>query len=107
MDKFNELLKTLNDAQIVQNHIDCTEDIPEDICNKYFENKYYVVTDGLYVDKHRHYETTICVLKIFDKLLGIQHISNMYSEMSSVSDIYFTLKFFEMEEIQSVTYKIK
>lgn len=104
--KFDELLEKLSNIKIVQKSIDWTEDIPDDIWDDYFKDNQIIMPE-MDVDRHRHYETSICVIKIFDRLLGIQNISNIYSEMSSASDMYHTLKFFEMEEVPSVIYKKK
>jgi len=64
--------------------------------------------DGIGIDGHRHYETSIYVYEFDnDFLLGIRAISQLYSEMSSIDDIYHILEFYEMEEKEVVTYTIK
>jgi len=66
---------------------------------------YNTVASGLLVDTHRWYETSVTVIKVFDVLLGIRHISNVFSESMGYSDCYVNLEFTEMKEVKTVTYK--
>jgi hypothetical protein len=100
MDKFDELLEKLNGLKIIQKSIDWQEDIPEDIFNDTFN----LVDSELDVDKHRWYETSVEVYKVFDRFLGVQSITDVFSEQSEVGDMYHTIKFFEMKPIQTTTY---
>lgn len=103
MDKFDELLEQLNSLKIIQELRDWEECLPEDVWKKHF-NDYEYVANGLDVYKHRHYETSISVIKIYGRLLGIRHITDVFSEQTSVSDCFFQLEFFEMDVQQTVTY---
>ena len=106
MGKFNELLTKLSNLTIIQKNGDWRKDIPEDIWQKYLENgNYEKVAFGLEREQHRHYEASITVIKIFDRYLGIKHITTLYSEMSDYIDCYHFLEFMEMEEITVKTYK--
>ena len=105
MEKFDELLAKLKALKITQTHFDWAEDIPEDIWKEYFDGNFKVVKRNLRVDKHRWYETSISVIKIFDRFLGIRHVSDMFSETMDVEDCYHTLEFFEMKEVQTITYE--
>lgn len=99
-----EILEKLNNLKITQESIDFLEDLPEEIYNKYFQD---CVTERLDIDKHRWYETSISVYKIPEGLIGVKSITDLFSESSEVADIFHTLQFYEMEEIQTVSYKIK
>jgi len=108
MDKFDELLEKLNGLNIIQFSFDWAEDIPEELWEEYFENKYECVVTGLEVDKHRWYETSVTVIKINGRFMGIRSITDVFSEQMMCSDCYETIQFFEMKEISTITYqKIK
>lgn len=100
-----ELVEYLNNLKILQTS-SWDENIPEEIWDNYFENSITVASE-LDIDKHRWYELSTEVIKINDGFIGVRSITNMYSEQSSYIDMYYTLEFFEMEEIPSVTYKKK
>lgn len=100
-----EIIKQLNDLKITQRSIDFLEDLPEDIYKKYFEGK--EVDNDLSVDKHRWYETSITVFEIPKGYIGVRSVTDLFSEQSSVYDMFWTLQFFEMEPIVTTTYKIK
>lgn len=100
----NNIINELNNLKILQKSIDFIEDIPEDIYNNYFHK---LVQDELFIDKHRWYELSISVYEYNDLYIGVKHISNVYSEKSSVDDMYHTLHFYEMEPIQVTTFNFK
>jgi hypothetical protein len=99
-----ELVEYLNSLEIIQKG-SWDEDIPEEIWEKYFENKYETVDSELDIDKHRWYETSTEVIKINDGFIGIRSVTQCYSENSSIEDMYWSLMFFEMKEIKIVSYK--
>lgn len=107
MEKFNNLLKELNDLNIIQKQIDWAENIPDEIWKNHFIGNYQNLISNLNVDQRRHYETSISVIEIYGKLMGIRHITMVYSEQSEVYDCSVTLKFLEMESITITSYKIK
>ena len=105
-----EIVKQLNNLKIVQKSIDFLEDLPQDIYERFFEGN--EVDGELDVDKHRWYETSVSVFRIDDapispSYLGVRSVTDLFSEQSSVSDMFYTLEFFEMEPIITTTYKIK
>ena len=104
MEKFNELLRKLQGLDITQTNGDWAENLPVEIWEKYFKNNFKEVKKGLDVDTHRHYETSITVIEIYGRLLGIVHITNMFSEAQDYEDCYVTMEFGEMKEVQSVSY---
>ena len=105
MNDFDTLLEELNKLKIMQDSIDWEECIPDDIWESEIKGRVSPVASGLEVDTRRWYETSITVFKTRGRLMGVKHITNMFSEMGSCEDMGFTLRFFEMEEVPSVTYK--
>ena len=101
-----ELVEYLNNLKIAQTS-SWDENIPEDVWNEYFKNKYESVEVGLDVDKHRWYELSTEVLSINDGFIGVHSVTDTFSEQSSIEDMYHHLEFFEMEEIKVTSYKIK
>jgi hypothetical protein len=104
MEKFNELLEQLQELKIVQTEMDWAENLPQEIWDEHFKGNFKEITRGLNVDQRRHYETSISVIEIYGKILGIRHVINLYSESSSCEDCYVTIDFFEMEEITIKSY---
>lgn len=99
-----ELVKKLNSLKIHQTSGEFEEDLPEDIYEKYFENAKQVAL--LDIDKHRWYETAFIVYNLPNiGKIGVKTVTQMYSEESSIEDVYHTLMFFEVEEIQITSYK--
>lgn len=105
MEKFNELLTKLKKLEIIQFSGDWAENLPDDIWEEYFNENFEEVKKGLDVDEHRWYETSITVIKIFGRFLGIRHITNMYSAQQDFEDCYEKIKFMEMKEVPSITYE--
>lgn len=98
-----ELVEYLNSLKIIQKS-SWDEDIPEDIYTEYFEGSQTVESE-LDVDKHRWYETSTEVLKMNGGFIGVNSVTDTFSEQSEIGDMFHTIEFFEMEEIPSVTYK--
>jgi len=107
MEKFDELLAKLKKLNIIQKYGTWEEALPEDIYNEYFRNNCSEIKCGLDVETHRWYETSMVVVKIFDRFLGIRYASNVFSEMQDWESCYVTIEFHEMEEIKVISYKIK
>lgn len=103
--KMKELIQKLNDLKIIQRSYDFVEDLPADIAEKYFPAN--SIECELDIDKHRWYETSISVWETDLGLIGVRAITNLYSEMSMYYDMHHRLEFFEMEPIETITYKIK
>ncbi len=105
MDRFDELLEKLNLSKITQTSIDWEENIPIEIWEEYLKGKEYSeVETGLDVEKHRWYEISTTVVKVLGRYLGIEHISELYSEEMTTEDCYHTMRFYEMKEIQTISY---
>lgn len=105
MEKFDELLVKLDGLKLLQKSTDWALDIPHDIWSEYFDGDFKEVDSFLYVDKHRWYETSVSVVKIFNRYLGIRFITDLFSEQSDISDIDYTIKFFEMKPVTKITYE--
>lgn len=101
--KIQDLLEELKKDYHTQE--DCYEDFLEQFLNKYDCKK---VKEGLEVDKHRWYETSIIVYKVAtdegDKFFGIRACTDIFGEESSYSDISWNPAYFEMIEKQEITY---
>ncbi len=104
--RFNELLKKLNELTIIQKS-SWEEDIPAVIWIDYFTGNYDMVASGLDTDTHRWYETSTTVIEIFGCLLGVNQISNIFSESITYEDCWHILEFFEMKPVKTTTYKAK
>lgn len=100
---FDKLLEELSKLKISQTSMDWEEDLPKDLWDKYFTDA-HVEDERLDVDKHRWYETSITVYKIGDRYLGVDSVTDLFSEMMDVSDCYHTLEFFEMKPVTTVRY---
>lgn len=107
MENFNEMLKELNDLKIVQKTMSWEEDIPEDMWNKYFKDNIKFVKINLNPDAHRWYELSTSVVEMYNGFLGVESVTNLFSEEMSAEDCNVILKFFEMEQIQITSYKKK
>ena len=93
---FEKILKTVNDAKLLTLH-DIDEIEPFDILKP--------VARGLFVDKHRWFETTTDVYKIAGFFMGICGASQCYSENSSWEDLGVETVAFEMKEVKTITYE--
>jgi hypothetical protein len=102
-----ELVKILNDLNLSQESTDWDENIPEDIYGKFFENNHKEVASGLDLEKHRWYETSTIVIEINGKFLGINLVTDVFSENMDVLDCGEGISFFEMQEVKIVSYKQK
>jgi hypothetical protein len=101
-----ELIEKLNALQIDQESYEWTEDLPDDIYNEYFTDIEEVASE-LDIDKHRWYETSVSVYKIGDEFLGVESVTDVFSESMGYSDCGHTLNFFEMEEFVTISYRAK
>lgn len=102
MDKFDKMLKELKALEDVYSWED---DIPEKLYDKYFGKETELVAEALDVEKHRWYEVATDVYRFDDRYLGIREVADVFSEMMEVRDCFYDTEFFEMEAIESITYK--
>lgn len=101
-----ELIDLINKSEITQNGCYEDQEFPESI-DSIIQNC-EIVDEGLDIDKHRWFETSIVVYRYnYDKYFGIRFITGLFSEMSSYNDIGWTLSAFEMEEVKITSYKTK
>ena len=99
-----ELIEYLNSLKILQTSC-WDENIPEDIYDEYFTDKFESIEFGLDVEKHRWYEITTEVLKMNNNFIGVRSVTDTFSESSTIEDMYHKLEFFEMEQILVTSYK--
>lgn len=98
--KLQELIKELNDLELFQTSFEL-EEIPEKY-KKYFKHR---VDAEVNVYKFRLYAYSTKVFKFGEnEFFGVDVITDLYSEMDSLSDFYNILEFFEMKETKTVTY---
>lgn len=85
------------------------DDIKNDEVMTYFKLLGKPIERGIDVQKHRWYETSINVYKLGDWFIGIYHVSDMYSDRSSLEDFEEYVYIFEMEreEIKKYIYRPK
>lgn len=107
MNKFEALLSELQDQSITQQGMDWAESLTNDMWNTHFKGNFKELKSNLDVDTHRWYETSVSIIEIYGKLLGIRHVSNTFSESMMVDDCDVTLQFMEMEEFTTVDYREK
>ena len=100
-----ELVKLLNELNLSQCSMDWDENIPDDIYVKFFENNHKEVASGLDVERHRWYETSTIVIEINGKFLGINLVTDLFSENMDIEDTGEGIIFFEMQEINTISYK--
>ena len=105
MEKFNELLKKLQALNITQTKGDWAENLPGDIWEDYFKSNFKEVKSKLNVDTHGLYETSTTVIEICGGLIGITFITNMFSENQDYEDLYVTMEFNEMKQVQTISYE--
>jgi|GEM_PF-3074250 hypothetical protein len=105
MSEFGELLEKLNKDKIIQSFVDWDESLPKDIWENHFRYRFKEVEFGLDVETHRWYEISTSVVQIYERFLGIRHITNVFSEGMDVEDCYVNMEFFEMEEVKVISYK--
>ena len=105
MNEFEGLLEELNRSKIIQNFSDWEESLPEDIWENHFRDRFKEIDSGLDVETHRWYEISTCVVGIYGSLLGISYISNVFSEGIDVGDCCVDMQFFEMKEVEVVSYQ--
>ncbi len=105
MESLKEIVKELNELLITQKHSEWMEDLPTEVYEKHFK-EFKWLSDGLFIDTHRWYETSVSVVEIYGKPLGVKHITNLFSEQSTHEDCFVTIEFYEMEEITIPSYKI-
>ena len=66
-----------------------------------------LVKEGVDIEKHRWYETSISIFRCSDGLLGIRLPSQLYSESSEWSSLYSDVEFYNVEEVMEIAYKTK
>lgn len=107
MRKFEDLLEELNRSVISQKSSDWAEDMTEEVWNGHLQDNYEIVANGLDVDTHRWYEISTTVIKIYDRLIGITHVTHIFSEAMGWDECGCPYVFTEMEEFTTISYREK
>ena len=100
----NELINTINREKIIQkgyfDDIEFSDDIEKELKNSELVESYLLTI------QHRWYETSVFVFKHNNSgnFFGIRHVTNVFSENMSISDIDYILKAIPMKEITVKTY---
>lgn len=104
-----KIVDELNALKINCTSYDWAESLPDGIWEKYFEKNSKELEYGLDVDTHRWFETSTTVVQLLKEnvIIGINHVTNTFSESMDVDDCYVEMTFFEMEPVETITYKIK
>lgn len=95
-------LKEFIHQKLIEESIYTLGDV-EDIIDKDIQK----VAKRLYPDNHRWYQMATDVYKCEDGFLGVRGVSIIFSESMCGSDCGQDVELFEMEQVPSVTYKIK
>lgn len=104
MSRFDELLSKLKSLQLTQSS-EWSEDIPEDIWNEYFKDlsrEAYKWGTGGYWDDWM--TTAMDVVHIEGRYLGVDHVDRTFGS-NSISDMNFTLEFYEVEPFETISYR--
>ena len=91
MKDIKTLVQELNAKKIKQtcDLDECLDiNLDEETNLNYFQK---LVEEGLYVDKHRWYETSVSVFKVNDGYLGVTAVTDIFSEQMDVSDAFHYL----------------
>ena len=107
MSKFDELLRSLKESNQSQLDSCWEENIPNELYEAHFMDNYELVAEGLDVDTHRWFERSTVVVKIHGRFLGINLITNVFSDGASVDDVGGSVEYFEMEEVNVISYEQK
>lgn len=104
--KFKDFIRKANELNIMQDMFDISEmEFPPVILDVIGD--FLILKSEILIDKRRWYETSVTVLETPVGIVGIRHISGMYSEQTCVEDICFDLSFHAVSEINDLTYIIK
>ena len=105
MKEFNELLERLTSLDILQKYGEWAENLTDDIWDEHFNGNYKVRQSNLDISTHRWYETSVTVIEIYGGLIGIRHITNLFSESSDYEDCYVKITFHKMKEVKITSYE--
>ena len=101
---FYELLAKLKELDIRQTEGDWTKDIPKEIWGQYFKQGYKTVKEELDIERYRWYDISTTVIEICGGLLGVSHISNVYSNHKALAKLRVKLVFTEMKAVPTTEY---
>lgn len=91
------LEKRLNDLKLIQKSIDWMEDLPEDIWQDFFKDKYKVLELDKNIDRHRWYNLADMVFELEGDKYEVQYVCDIHSEGMTAEDCYHLLVFSKLE----------
>ena len=100
-----ELVEKINSLELIQKEYPDEIEFPEEIQKVIDES--IIVKYNLFTEEHRWYETSLWVYKYKDEYFGIRYVDKLYSEGSSIEDVYHTITAVLLKEKPSVTYEIE
>lgn len=100
-----ELIEKINSLEIIQRYWYDDENFPEEISD--ILDTCDEVAHFLHINKHRWYETSVVVYKLNDEYFGIRYVTDLFSESSSIYEMYWTLEAFPMKEVKTITYEVE
>ena len=104
--KLQEIIERINKMKLIQDTWWKEQEFPDkEIDLILYKSPAVAVNIDAY--PHRWYETSVTVYKLDDGYLGIRFVTNTYSESMGISDCGHIIKAFEMEEVPTITYRIK
>lgn len=95
MSRFDKMLKELNTMDIQQTTEYWLDSIPYNIRKKYFNNEIKVMKTGVCKRSNPLYTTSIEVIDMNGRYLGVHHISNKHHLSMSYKKFNESLDFFE------------
>lgn len=101
-ERFEEIIKILNDAKIY----DIEEDSNDLIADDEWDKNFKIIAWDLNVDRRIHYETSERIWKVGEWYMGERYVRRCNSEMNDVKSIGVTAKFYEMERVEKVVEKV-
>lgn len=102
--QIKELVDKINNAKIKQDEY-WEEFQYNEKLEKLLPEDTILVREGLKIDKHRWYQTSIMVYKTGDSFIGIRYATDIFSEQMVWDDIGWTIEAFPMKEIKIVSYE--
>lgn len=98
-----ELIKKINSLKLIQGEWWEELSFPVEIQEVLDSCK--IVDSELDINKHRWYETSITVYELNGEYFGILYVTDTFSESSSISDMFHTVKAFPMKKIEIISYE--
>lgn len=100
-----ELIDKINSLKLIQKEYWEDTEFPQEV--QEVLDTCEIVKEGLDVEKHRWYETSVVVGQLNGEYFGIRFVTTVYSESSSIEDVRWKINAFPMKAVLSVDYVIE